>query len=405
VPEPLPPVGATLVQPGARSLDDLERMALANHPALAEAAARVDAARAQWLQVGLRENPAIGYESDDIGEDGAGGKHGGFVQQTILTGGKRLARRAVADRQIIAAEQQWAAARWRVLTDVRRRYNDVVVAQRRIKVTSQLVEIGRKGVDIAGRLRKARLVSDVDVLRAEVELQNAEILHGQARITHQRTWRALAAVVGDAQLAPAELVDNLERDGEDITWQGALERLWAESPEVAAALAEADRARAAVSQEIAESVPNFTVRGGVQQDLATQETLAVVGLEMPLQLYNRNQGNIARAQAEVRVADQGVRRLRLDLANRLADELGRYRDARLRVERYREQILPKARRSLDLITRGYEAGELEYLNLLDGQRTWFQSNLSYLEALQQMRDSAALVRGYLLDGSLSPLRR
>src|SRR5258708_6365620 len=76
--------------PTAINLADLEQMALQGNPTLAQAAAAVDASRGKALQAGLCPNPTIGYRGENIGIEGTAGEfQGGFVQQTIVTAGKR----------------------------------------------------------------------------------------------------------------------------------------------------------------------------------------------------------------------------------------------------------------------------------------------------------------------------
>ena len=117
-------------------------------------------------------------------------------------------------------------------------------------------------------------------------------------------------------------------------------------------------------------------------------------------LWNRNQGAVVQAAQEAVAAEQAVAQLELDLRNRLAPVYERYASAFNQVTRYRTRILPAAQESLDLTRRVYEAGEIGYVNLLTAQRTFFQTNLNYLEALRELRTSAAEIEGLLLRGSL-----
>jgi outer membrane protein, heavy metal efflux system len=122
---------------------------------------------------------------------------------------------------------------------------------------------------------------------------------------------------------------------------------------------------------------------------------------MPLPIFNRNTGAIRQAQSEVVAAERAMQQLELDLQNRLAPVFERYSTAAARVRRFREQVLPIAQESLDLVRRGYEGGEFPFLNLLNAQRTYFETNLQYLESLRELRSSASEIEGLLLRGSLS----
>ena len=95
-----------------------------------------------------------------------------------------------------------------------------------------------------------------------------------------------------------------------------------------------------------------------------------------------------------------MQRVELDLQLRLSQVFERYANARNQVEKYNRDILPAAKESLDLTRAGYRAGEFGFLNLLTAQRTYFQTNLGYLEALRDLWSAAWEIEGLLLNNSL-----
>ena len=127
VPERVPELGAL---PGM-TLAQLEDMAARCNPTLAQAAARVQAAHGQYVQAGLYPNPVVGYQASEIGDEGRAGQQGGFIGQEVVTAGKLRLNRDIASQEIRQAEYAWEAQRFRVLSDVRRAFYDVLVAQRR----------------------------------------------------------------------------------------------------------------------------------------------------------------------------------------------------------------------------------------------------------------------------------
>jgi cobalt-zinc-cadmium efflux system outer membrane protein len=145
----------------------------------------------------------------------------------------------------------------------------------------------------------------------------------------------------------------------------------------------------------------LNVEATMQHDNATRDDIAGVQAGIPLPIWNRNQGGIRRARAEIIAAESDVRRVELDLSRRLAAAFQRYQNANQQVQTYERDILPDAKASLDLVTAGYREGEFGYLALLTSQRTFFQTNLSYLEALRELKRQRALIDGLLLADSLS----
>lgn len=383
------------------SLTDLEEMALQRNPAVAAAAARVDAARGQWTQVGLLPNPVIGYSSEEIGDSGTSGKQGGFIGQKLVTAGKLRLNRAVAEQQIELAEQQWTAWRQRVLTDVRVGFYAVLIAQRRLEITSELLKTSEAALHSATALVDAEETSRVDVLQAQVENDSIKIRLQKAQNTHVAAWRQLTAVLGSPGMHLQRLTGDVDAARRDIVWQDALTRLLRESPEIAAAYAELERARWALDRARAGRIPNVNLQAVVQKDNATGDTVTGVQVGMPFPIFDRNQGGIVKAAAEVRSAERQIERVELELQRRLAIVYQRYANSRFEVDKYSRDIRPRAQETLDLVTESYKAGETGYLTLLTAQRTYFQTNLSYVEALRNMWQASLQIEGLLLDGSLT----
>jgi outer membrane protein, heavy metal efflux system len=405
LPSPVPaePVSVSADEPGSTAgltLAELEQKAQSCNPTLAQAAARVQAARGQQFQAGLYPNPVIGYQASEIGDDRRAGQQGGFIGQEIVTAGKLRLARAVAGEEIRQAQCAWAAQRFRVLTDVRRAFDDVLVAQRTVELAEQLVAIGQRGVRAAEELLMAKEVARADVLQARIEADSAKIVSEKSRNRHTAAWRNLAAVVGDPGLHPTRLAGGLQDGMVQFTWESALERLLAESPELAGAEAGLALAQAALRRECAGRIPNVELQASLQYDNATRDTIAGVQVGVPIPIYNRNQGNIVKAQAELAAAQHEVRRVRLALEQRLAAVFEQYATAGQQVEKYSRDIMPNAQESLKLVTAGYRQGEFGYLVLLTAQRTYFQTNLAYLDALRDLRAATAAMEGHLLSDSL-----
>jgi cobalt-zinc-cadmium efflux system outer membrane protein len=382
------------------TLAELEEMAIRCNPTVAQAANRVEAARGRCVQVGLYPNPVAGYIGAEIGNEGQGGQQGSFVGQEIVTAGKLRLNRSVAEQEVRQAEWAWQSQRQRVLTDVRRSFYDVLVAQRTMELTEQLLRIGEEGVRSTESLMKAKEVARADLLQARIEAESARVLLERARNRHAASWRNLAAVVGAATMPPRPLAGEAWDGLPVLTWEDTYSRLLAQSPQLAAARAGVARAQATVNREYAQRVPNIDLQAAVQYDNATRDTFATIQAGVPMPIFNRNQGNIRRAQAELLAAQNEVQRVQLELQQRLAEVFQQYATGLYQVEKYTRDILPNAKASLTLTTSGYRQGEYSYLSLLVAQRTFFQTNLTYLEALRELRSAATAIDGNLLSDSL-----
>lgn len=384
------------------SLADLEQMALASNPSVSRASALVGAARGNWIQVGLPPNPTIGYEGQQLGSGGRAEQQGVLFGQEFVRGGKLRLSRAVADRELARAQQELAAQEQRVLTDVRIAFYQVLLAQRAIDLTESLVRISTQGVKTVEALFRAKEANRADVLQSQLEVENALILARNARNRHTSAWQGLTAVVGDPNLPPQALAGDAFAPPLDIDFQETLQYIQTASPEVAAAAIEIERARAALDRARAEPVPNVTVQGlvNVIDNGIGGRPDAGIAISVPIPLFNRNQGAILQSQHQIAAAERALQQLELGIQGRLAPAYERYTNARYQVERYRTAILPAASESLDLMRKTYEAGETNYVSFLVAQRTYFQTNINYLEAIQALRIAEAEIKGLLLSNSL-----
>jgi cobalt-zinc-cadmium efflux system outer membrane protein len=383
-------------------LAELEQLGLQNNPSLARAAALVGAARGNWLQVGLPPNPTVGYEGQQLGSGGEAEQHGVLVGQEFVRGGKLRLNRAVAEQEVLRAEHELAVQQQRVLTDVRIAFYQVLLAQRQIDVTAELVRISQQGLETAEAIFRATEGSRIDVLQAQLERENAQILAENARNRHQAAWQSLTAVVGAPGLPCQPLAGDAYAPPCEYNLHDTLARIQSTSPEIGVALANIERARWMLERARAEPRPNVNVQGLVNwiDNGIDGKPDAGLSVTVPLPLWNANQGAVLKAQQELAAAQQALGQLELELQQRLAPAFERYANARNQVQRYRTRILPAAQQSLELTRKIYAAGEINYVSLLTVQRTFSQTNLSYLEALRELRTAEAEIEGLLLSQSL-----
>jgi len=243
------------------TLESLESSALASNPSIARAAAMVGAARGRALQVGLRPNPEVGFDLQQLGSNGQAEQYGVSIGQELVRREKLQLNRSTALHDVQRMQQELAAQRQRVLTDVRIAYIRVLRAQRQVELTQQLVDIGAKGVSVAMELFTAQEVGRGDVLQAELEVESASVLRENAENRHSAAWRELASVTGQASLVPQPLAGAITDSGNEILFEEALAQLRNQSPEVAAVWATIQRSRCNLQRQQIEPRPNLTVQG------------------------------------------------------------------------------------------------------------------------------------------------
>ncbi len=384
------------------TVSDLEALALSNNPSLGRALARIAAARGNWVQVGLPPNPNVGYEGQQLGSGGQAEQHGIAASQEFVRGGKLRLNREVAAQEVAKAQQELAVQQQRVITDVRLTFYDILVAKSQLDIALHLEQIADEGITAAEALLRAKEVGRADLLQAQLERENAQIITQNSRNRFNAAWQALAAVVGQSHMQPVPVTGDLEEPRGDFQWEGTLQHLLLRSPRISVAVTEIERARWALERARVEPRPNITVDGvmNVVDNGIGGDPDGNLLVTLPLPVWNKNQGGVAEAVARIAEAERGLEQLELQLQRQLAPVYERYANARFQVDRYRSRILPVASESLDLTRKAYQAGEANYVSVLTIQRTNAQTNLNYIHTLRELRMAEIELEGLLLRDSL-----
>lgn len=389
------------------TLAELESLALAHNPALKQAEAMIAAAQGRKLQAGLWPNPVIGYAGEDLSvrNFSGGNEHSIFYEQRIPLGGKLAKSRAIFSQEVVAAEAMAAAEQQRVINMVRILYLETLGAQQLLALRAQLYEITKEAVEVSAELYNIGQSDGPDLLTIEIEAQKKELDLLQAGNDWEQCWRQLAALVGKPELKPVRLSGQLEESFTAIEEASLIAEILRESPEIKAARAGVEKARAALARARAERSPDLFLRGGIsysrerfddrgRERKVGPQAFIEAGLSIPI--FNRNQGAIATAAAELTIAERQVERLQLALRARLAQTLRSYRNSLVTVEKYRKEMIPRARRSYELYQTSFQQMAASYPQVLIARRNLVQMQIEYAQALVGLRRDLTHLRGYLL---------
>jgi cobalt-zinc-cadmium efflux system outer membrane protein len=400
-------------------LEDLEAMAVQRNPTLAQAELAIRAAEGRRRQAGLFPNPIAGYFLEEFAfrAPGETAEQGAFIEQTIPLGGKLSKARRVFERERDQAVVLAEAQRLRVTNSIRVLYYETLGAQRLVELRDDLSQLAREAVEITKELYNVGQADRPDQLEIEIEAERAEIDFLRAQNDWTRSWQTLAAMVGNPTLAPARLAGSPDEDLATLNETQLLDTLLQQSPDIRVARTGVERAQAVLASARAERIPDLFLRGGlgynyerfepVSPSVAGQrkglEGRLEVGVNVPI--FNRNQGGIAAAEAELAIAERELERLQLVLRSRFASGFREYRNAQQMVERYRTHVIPRAREAYRMYLVNFRQMAAAYPQVLIAQRTLFQVEVEYARALVQLRERAIGLRGFLLEGGLDPLSR
>lgn len=387
------------------ALEELERCTLEHNPEILQAEAAIRAAAALRRQVGLYPNPLLGLAVEEIAmESGRDtGKVGGFLAQTIVTGGKLGLNRKIFAQEVERAEAAAELARLREINRVRVLYYRTVAAQRLVELRRQLAELAHEAVATTTELFNTGAADRPDQLAITIEAEKAELDVGEARRRLRQLWGQLTAAVGDPVLEPRRLEDRLETDPPVLDVDATLQRILEESPETRFARAGIVRAELALRREKVVPLPDIELTAGImdnREPLAPggpeigSELFGDVGIRIPL--FDRNQGNVAAAEAELERARDELRKTRLKLEARFAPVFADYSHEVDTVSRYRERILAQSEEAYRLYLERYRQMAAAYPQVLISQRTLFQARADYVMALTRLWEAAVLLDGMLL---------
>jgi cobalt-zinc-cadmium efflux system outer membrane protein len=389
-------------------LADLEQMALTSNPTLAQAAAQIDVARGKALQAGLYPNPTIGYQAELIGVRGPNGNstpgefQGGFVQQTIITAGKLRLSRAKYNQEACEAEFAAMGQQLRVLNGVRMRFYELLALQRMMELRRDLLTNAEENLRTTREMFNTGLANEADTLLAVNEVNRAKIDLTTQENQHASLWQHLIALMGNPHLPVSPLSGQLELECAPLEWDACLSRLLAESPEVLAARAHVIHDQIMVKRERVEPIPNISIQAGPGYNFETPGTNVNVQVSVKVPLFDRNQGTIRQAQAELARSIAGVERIELSLRQRLAESFNRYRTALLTAQLYRDANIPNARKAYEIQVDMYKKRRIAWPEVVKLQRNLFQEQSEYTHALLDLRRAEVAICGLLMVDGLSP---
>lgn len=373
---------------GSLSLPEALAAAFAQNPELAAAGREIGVAEGERRQAGLMPNPELSWEVEDTRRDTRTTTV--TLSQPLELGGKRGARIAVAGTGQSIAQLELERQRNSLRADVVQAFHAALRAQTALELAQQSQALTERGLRVVQGRVTAGQASPVETTRAQVQLAQAQAAVRRAASQRSMAYQALARLTG----SPLATFDRLQAGtlspGAAPKAEALLDRV-AQTVEWRLAAAQVERGEASLGSEKAQRIPNLTVSLGSQYSREDRERVNVVGLSMPLPLFDRNQGNVLVA---ARRADQ-ARDLRNAVELRLRSEtrsaLNQWATAMQDVQAYDRTILPSAQQAVDTATRGFEMGKFAFLDVLDAQRTLIEARGLYLDALASATDARAQV--------------
>jgi cobalt-zinc-cadmium efflux system outer membrane protein len=361
------------------------RLAL-DQPGLRAAAHEVAATEASVGQADRFPNPELQY----LREGQQAGTRTTTVQlnQPIELGGKRKARVAAAQGAVGLANSELSARRQDIRSDVIAGFYEVVVAQRRQELARALTELARQSVEVASKRVQAGKVSPIDETKARLAAVDATTELNQATAALAIARTKLGALIG--QPADALILAEQPEQAPEVGPLDALQARARDAASIQRARTQLSAQEAQANVERAARVPDITLSVGTQRDDQVGRRQTVLGLSVPLPLFNRNADALRAAVRRTDKAREGLTAAEISTSSELVAAYTRYEVAKNEAALLRQDVVPNARSAYELTLKGFEYGKFSFLDVLDAQRTWFQAQSrqwnSTLEAYRAFAD-------------------
>lgn len=377
-------LAANAAQAQTLTLDAALQTAFANNPDLAAAQWEIDIAQGGRQQAGLIPNTVASWDAEDTRRNSRTTSI--KLSQTLELGGKRGARIEVATRAQDAAALTLEQRRNLLRAEVIDSYYGALRAQERLDLAQRSMTLAERGLVVANGRVTAGKSSPVEATRAQVQVSEIRLELNRAQIGLSDAYRRLAASTGSAA-TDFEAVATQNTSAPALPAAAQLLARLEQTAELRLAELNIVQNEASVGLEKAQRIPDLDVSIGSQYDASVRERVNLVGVSMPIPLFNRNQGNILAASRRTDQARDQRNATELRLRTETRQALDLWQTANTEVRAFNQQILPAAQSAVDSATRGFEMGKFNFLDVLDAQRTLIAARTQYLTATAQATDA------------------
>ena len=389
-------LAATLLSPciaqaqpaGPLNLEQALELAASRSFVLSAARRELEASDGAVQQAGALRNPALSASIEDTRR--ATRTTTATLDFPVELGGKRAARVTAAERGRDVAQAEFGNAQAQLRGTVIDAYFSTLVAQERVKLATDSAELATRAADAVARRVAAGKVPPADETRAHVDQANARLEATEATAALQTARLVLAAQWGDAEATFSEVTG----DTAQVPSRGTaaeLTRQLEASPALLASRMEVNRRQALTDVERSKAVPDVTVSVGAKRDNDIGRTQAIVGVSIPLPLFDRNQGAIHEANKRAQRADDDYQAARVRVLNELQLAANRLLVARTSLQSLQATVLPATQQAYEAATKGFEAGKFGFLDVIDAQRSLLQARSRYLNTLGSAFQAAVAI--------------
>jgi cobalt-zinc-cadmium efflux system outer membrane protein len=382
--------GAAAQSPATLTLDQAIQQALTRNLDLAAARYNISIAEARQITARLRPNPVLTVSADHLDLLGTGynlvnnagpNEYAARTDFVLERGGKRAARIGLAAAERSLAQLAFTDASRRLIFDVQSAFLDAQIAKETLALAQDNLRTLNGIVQVnTVRVRSGDLAV-VELERSQVAAMQYQTAVRQAELQLAQAKTRLQLLTGSSA-ADFAVSDTIRRDDSRLDAAALAERARLQRPDLLAARQNQPRTQPDLRQQIAQGKIDYTagVEYRRQQAISSYGNSLGLFLSVPLPVFHRNQGEIARAQREVDQAAALLRAAEARVASEVASAWQQYTTSRSLLEDIEQRVLGKARQVRQTTEYSYRRGEASLIEFLDAQRAFNEVTQSYNEA-------------------------
>ncbi len=383
------------------SVDGAIAEAVQNNLALLAERANLSIADAASITARLRPNPVLSASAESLDWLGTGfdtvnaagpPQYAVRVDVPFERGGKRDIRIDVADQKRRLAEAQLAESVRRLKLDVAIASIDVLEAKAKLA----LAEDNLRSLDRLVQLNEQRLASgaipQLEVTRSRVAMLQYRSAVRTAQLAVSEARLKLLPLLGkQPDDVPVDIDDRLGVTPAEAPALPALQQAAQTRPDLLALRTDQARSVADLRLEQAQGKVDYTVGAEYRREQGVNGKGNMVGffMSVPLPFSNRNQGEIARADAEREKAARSVRAGETSVAGEVAAAYQEFESARSLLADIEHDLLAPTREARNSVAYVYQAGATSLLDVLDAQRAFNDTMDTYYSAQAAYRRAQA----------------
>lgn len=359
-------------------------------PLARESQDQVDAARGFVSGAALRPNPRLYLSSEDLQpwndnfsfsrntEDYA------YLGQLFELGGKRSSRLRLAHATVTQTESQRAVRLQEIAGRVAVAYWSAAVSQRVVallgedmKAVDQMIAYTKERVDSgAGR--------GVDLLRVQIERDRLQLALDAAQRDATSSRIELLRLMGRQPTEKVQLTSDLSAVAPVPS--SAIDKILAARPDIAAVRSAVAEAEANLRLQHSLAFPDLDLLAGYKRNSGADTLYS--SIQLPLPFRNRNQGEVERAKANLRLEQDRLTQLELTVRSDVEAAEQAYRQQQEIVRDVLPDMRARARKNLNIMDDAYRTGGVDLLRYLDAERTEFDVEVTALRTLAEFQQAA-----------------